>query len=123
MEEKFVILTENDEILRRKKKVEKLEKDIIDITEMFKDLNKLVYEKQNKIDFIECNISMVKEKTKEAEKELVKAEKYQKKSRLLEARTVSILATGLGIPLGMIFGAKVAICIICGTSITYIITR
>ena len=123
MEEKIIILTENKDTLKITKEYEQLQQDMIDISQIFKDLNELVYEQQDTLDLIECNISTTKKKTIEAEKELVKADIYQKKSRWLKIGTVGILATGLGMPLGVLFGAKIAVCFIGGTTLTYIITH
>ena len=120
---KLVILTDECEQMQRTKEYKKLERDIIEISQMFKDLNELIYGQQDTLDLIECNISTTKEKAEKAEKELIKAEKYQKKSRWLKVGTVGILATGLGMPLGILFGAKVAVGVVSGTTLTYIVTR
>lgn len=122
-ETKLVILTDECEQMQRTKEYKKLERDIIEISQMFKDLNELVYGQQDTLDLIECNISTTKEKAEKAEKELIKAEKYQKKSRWLKVGTVGILATGLGMPLGILFGAKVAVSVVSGTTLKYIVTR
>ena len=123
IEKKLVILTEKDERIRIKKEYEKIQKDIIHIVEIFKDLENIVNKENDTLDLIKCNISNTKEKIKNSENNIIKSELYQNKSRLLKFGTFSIFISGIGIPLGIIFGTKIAISVICGTTITYIITN
>lgn len=123
IEKKLVILTEKDERIRRKKEYEKIQKDIIHIVEIFKDLENIVNKENDTLDLIECNISNTKEKIKNSENNIIKSESYQNKSRWLKFGTFSIFISGIGIPLGIIFGTKIAISVICGTTITYIIAN
>lgn len=123
IEKKLVILTEKDERIRIKKEYEKIQKDIIHIVEIFKDLENIVNKENDTLDLVKCNISNTKEKIKNSENNIIKSELYQNKSRLLKFGTFSIFISGIGIPLGIIFGTKIAISVICGTTITYIITN
>ena len=123
IEKKIVILTEKDERIRRKKEYEKIQKDIIHIVEIFKDLENIVNKENDTLDLIKCNISNTKEKIKNSENNIIKSELYQNKSRWLKFGTFSIFISGIGVPLGIIFGTKIAISVICGTTITYIITN
>ena len=104
----------------RTKKLQQLSKDMTELAELFKDLNELVFDQQDTLDLIECNISSTKNKVNVAEKELKKAEKYYKKSRWLKFGAVGLLAAGVGTPVAFIFGAKIAIGVISGTTLTYI---
>jgi len=123
IEKKLVILTEKDERIRIKKEYEKIQKDIIHIVEIFKDLENIVNKENDTLDLVKCNISNTKEKIKNSENNIIKSELYQNKSRLLKFGTFSIFISGIGISLGIIFGTKIAISVICGTTITYIITN
>ena len=113
---------EGDELEKkeRTKKLQQLNRDMISLAELFKDLDELVSGQQGTLDLIECNISHTKENVVVAEKELKKTEKYQKKSRWLKIGVAGLLATGVGAPLGILVGAKIAIGVATGTALTYI---
>jgi len=104
----------------RTKKLLQLSHDMSELAELFKDLDELVTGQQDTLDLIECNISSTKDKVEVAEKELVKAEKYQKKSKWLKLGVASLLATGIGAPVGVLVGAKIAIGVASGTVLTYV---
>jgi len=109
--------------LERKERTEKLQqlsRDMSELAELFKDLDELVTGQQDTLDLIECNISSTKDKVVVAEKELVKAEKYQKKSKWLKLGVAGLIATGIGTPVGVLVGAKVAIGVASGSVLTYV---
>jgi hypothetical protein len=69
------------EIKRRHENVLQIERDAVEVFEMYKDMQTLVGEQQESIDVIDNNISETKAKTEEAAKELLEAEQYQQKAR------------------------------------------
>jgi len=69
------------EIEERHADILKLERQVIEVYELFKDLNTLVELQQETLDVIEHRIQNASGYTKQAEKELVKAVEYQKSAR------------------------------------------
>jgi len=125
MEQEIVFkpYTEEDIHKLRTHEFEKISRNVAEVAELFRELNELVTVQQESIDLIEDNISSTKEKVKEAEQELVKAEKYQKKSRWLKVGVAGLVATSMGVPMGILFGTKIAFGVISGTTLTYIMVR
>lgn len=70
-----------EEIEKRHMEIKSLERDVLEISEMFKDLAVLVDQQQEGIDTIDNNIADTRDKVENAHKELQQAEEYQKKSR------------------------------------------
>jgi len=79
------------EISRRHEHVLAIERDALEIFEMYKDLKALVNEQQGSIDIIDNNIQDAKAKTEQAHQELLQAEEYQKKARTKKCCIVFIL--------------------------------
>lgn len=70
-----------EEIKKRQEGIRQIEQDVVDVHEMFNDLQTLVVDQGEFIDNIEGNITAAKNKTAAAHGELVQAEKYQKSGR------------------------------------------
>jgi chromosome segregation ATPase len=70
-----------EDLRKRKEDILQVERDVDEISEMFKDLQFMVAEQQESIDVIETNITQAKDKTQDAFAELKEAEDYQKKAR------------------------------------------
>jgi len=90
----------NNIILDRERDIREIEKNVIEVNEIFRDLSALVVEQGSMIDSIESNIESSVEHTSKGAEELVKASKYQKSSRnklccLLLIITVIVAALGL----------------------------
>lgn len=78
--------------------IKNIQKDLIEVNQIFKDINELVYSQAPLIDSISENISTADDCIKDANKELKKAEKYQKKSNGwlilgLSAGTITTIVT------------------------------
>lgn len=73
-----------------------IERDVIQLSEMFIDLNKLVKDQGINIDIIDDFIDITLELAQEAEKEIVEAESFQK-----EASTLKYFAIGIPIILAV----------------------
>jgi t-SNARE complex subunit (syntaxin) len=71
------------DVKTRHAEIAKIESDMKDICGMFDELKDLVNEQQTGIDSIENNVETAKQNVVYAEKELVKAHEYQKKTRKL----------------------------------------
>jgi len=69
------------DIEERHLEILKLEKQVLEVYELFKDLATLVELQQESLDVIENRINHAKDYTLQAEKELNQAENYQKKAR------------------------------------------
>jgi len=74
----FLEYNEQD-IARRHQEILNIERDAIEILEMFKDMRALVMEQKEGLDNIEQNIMDAKLNAEQGEKELVEAERLQKK--------------------------------------------
>lgn len=70
-----------EEVEKRQQAAVRIEQDVVEVAEMFKDLNILVNEQQDQLDTIDGLIGQAKDKTEGAEVELRKAEELQKKAR------------------------------------------
>jgi len=82
LEQEFEFTTYNEqELLARKEEIMQIERDVVEVAEMFKDLQTLVHDQQEHIDIIETNIESAHNHTDAGYKELVAAEQYQKKAR------------------------------------------
>jgi syntaxin 1B/2/3 len=106
---KQVLISENlQDVVRdiedRHLDILKLERQVLEVYELFKDLATLVDIQQESLDVIENRVAKAKAYVEKGEKELVKAEGYQKKSRkkqcclliILLAVLIAIIAPVLG---------------------------
>jgi len=97
-----------EEILARKEEIQRIERDVIEVAEMFKDLDHLVNEQQVQINIIDDNIQTAKTHVESAHEELVGAESYQKSARRKKCCILFIfLAIALAIVIfGVVFFKK-----------------
>jgi len=101
----FLEYNEQD-IARRHQEILNIERDAIEILEMFKDMRALVMEQKEGLDNIEQNIMDAKLNAEQGEKELVEAERLQKKSRKKQCCILFITVAVLGaIVLAVVFGS------------------
>lgn len=70
-----------EEIKRRQDGIQAIERDLLEISEMFTDLNSLVNEQSDMLDMVENNISAARARTEHASEQLRQAEALQQKSR------------------------------------------
>jgi len=98
LDQDFAFETYNEEELRaRKEEIIQIERDVVEVAEMFKDLHVLVGEQQEHIDNIESNVESAREHTKQGHEELVQAEQYQKKARRKQCCILFIILAVVGI--------------------------
>jgi len=104
----FLEYNEQD-IARRHQEILAIERDAIEILEMFKDMRALVMEQKEGLDQIEGNIMDAKLNAEQGEKELIEAERLQKKSRKKLCCLTCIAVAILGaIILSVVFGTGLA---------------
>jgi len=70
-----------EEIEARHHQIKQLETDVIEVAEMYRDLQQLVTEQQESIDVIENNIEETRQATESAHSELLETERLQSKAR------------------------------------------
>ena len=70
-----------DLLHEREQAIQKLESDIMDVNQIFKDLGMLVHEQGEMIDSIEANVESSAVHVEQGRDQLYKAKEYQKKSR------------------------------------------
>jgi DNA repair exonuclease SbcCD ATPase subunit len=70
-----------EEIKRREEGIKQIERDVVEVSEMFKDLHGLVNEQQETLDVISDNVGKTKDQTEQAHNELMQAEALQRKAR------------------------------------------
>ena len=90
-----------EEIKKRREGVKMIERDVTELSEMFKDLRTLVDVQQEDIDSIETNVQQTKVRTEEGLSELQKAEHYQRKAR---KKTCVLLMIVVGVLLAIVLG-------------------
>jgi len=101
----FLEYNEQD-IARRHQEILQIERDAVEILEMFKDMRALVMEQKEGLDVIEGNINDAKLQAEQGEKELTEAERLQKKSRKKQCCLLFIATAILGaIVLAVVFGS------------------
>jgi len=93
------------EIERRHKHILAIEKDALEILEMYKDMKTLVEEQQVNIDVIDNNIQDALANTRQGHEEIVQAEKYQKKAR---SKQCCLLFIVLAVLAAIVLGAWAA---------------
>ncbi|PIK34719.1 hypothetical protein BSL78_28457, partial [Apostichopus japonicus] len=70
-----------DALVERENQLKKLESDILDVNQIFKDVASMVHEQGEMIDSIEANVESAEVHVESANTQLVKAREYQKKAR------------------------------------------
>ncbi|KAJ8033092.1 Syntaxin-12 [Holothuria leucospilota] len=68
-------------LVERENQLKKLESDILDVNQIFKDVATMVHEQGEMIDSIEANVESAEVHVEQANTQLVKARQYQKKAR------------------------------------------
>jgi len=107
IDSQFLEYNEQD-IARRHQEILAIERDAVEILEMFKDMRALVMEQKEGLDSIEGNIMDAKLHAEGGEKELIEAERLQKKSRAKSCCILFIVVAILGaIILAVFFGSGV----------------
>jgi len=105
IDSQFLEYNEQD-IARRHQEILQIERDAVEILEMFKDMRALVMEQKEGLDVIEGNINDAKLQAEQGEKELTEAERLQKSSRKKQCCLLFIATAILGaIVLAVIFGS------------------
>jgi len=101
----FLEYNEQD-IARRHQEILAIERDAVEILEMFKDMRALVMEQKEGLDVVEQNIMEAKLHAEGGEKELIEAERLQKASRKKTCCILCIATSILGaIVLAVVFGS------------------
>jgi len=96
-----------DEIEHRHQRIQAIERDVLEVNEMFRDLAHLVNEQGEHIITIETNVSNTKQHTEAAHAELLKAEEYQMRARRKQCCILFILlAVAAAIAVGIWAAAK-----------------
>lgn len=85
------------EIKARSEAIRQIEKDMVELHDMFQDLKVLVDEQQEHLDTIENNVTSARDDAVEANKELRAAEGYQMSSRKKQCCVVGIILTIIGV--------------------------
>lgn len=80
MESQFAEYDVN-EVRRRQEDIHQIERDILDVREMYKDFQNLVNEQQESIDIVESHIQATADKVEGAHEELLAAERHGNKAR------------------------------------------
>jgi len=70
-----------EEIKRREEGIKQIERDVVEVSEMFKDLHSIVGEQQESLDVISTNVQQTRDQTEAAHNELLQAEALQRKAR------------------------------------------
>ncbi|XP_034018120.1 syntaxin-7 [Thalassophryne amazonica] len=101
-------ITEDDLrlIQERELAIRQLESDIVDINDIFKDLGMMVHEQGDMIDSIEANVETADTHVQNAQKQLARAENYQRSSRKKICIILSVLVVA-GVVIGLIIWASV----------------
>jgi len=94
------------EIEERHQDVLKLERQVMEIYELFRDLAQLVDIQQDSLDVIETRVTNAKNYTEKAERELVEAEHYQTQARKRQCCILMIVLAVLGVILGPVLGTQ-----------------
>jgi len=96
-----------EEIENRHQRIQDIERDVLEVNEMFRDLQAIVHDQGETINVISDNIGTTLAAVGDAHEELVKAETYQKKARRKQCCLLFlILAVGLALGLGIWLGTK-----------------
>lgn len=94
-------------IRQRTDGIKKIERDVLELHEMFQDLKLLVDEQQESIDTIEKNVVDARMQTEKGHEELIQAEEYQKKARKKQCCILFlVLIVLVAVVLGVVFIVK-----------------
>jgi len=80
-----------EELETRHERIQNIEKEVTEVSEMFHDLLKMVNQQGETIDQIDQNISSARDQTQQAHQELIEAEKLQAKERNKKCCIIFIL--------------------------------
>lgn len=81
---------------QREREIEKIAQGVIDLSHIFQELNSMVIDQGSLLDRIDYNVERTAEQTKEAEKELTTATKYQRRgTRRLVILLLILLVVGM----------------------------
>ncbi len=86
-----------EELETRRQDIAALERDVLDVADMFKDLALMVDQQQEGIDTIADNISDAKQKAEEGAGQLDQAEDYQKSARKKKCCLIFLILVVLGL--------------------------
>ncbi|XP_060072605.1 syntaxin-7-like isoform X1 [Ylistrum balloti] len=81
----------------REDSIKKLERDIVDVNQIFKDLGMLVHEQGEMLDSIEANVESAQIRVEEGTQQLSKARDYQSKARRKKCICIVILLVVLAV--------------------------
>ncbi|XP_053310763.1 syntaxin-12 [Spea bombifrons] len=96
--EDFAITEEDLELIKeRESAIQKLEADILDVNQIFKDLAIMIHDQGEIIDSIEANVETADAHVERGTEQLQRASYYQKKSRKKMCILILALASGAGI--------------------------
>ncbi|KAL3867879.1 hypothetical protein ACJMK2_040725 [Sinanodonta woodiana] len=93
-------------IREREDAIRKLEKDITDVNQIFKDLGMLVHEQGEMLDSIEANVETAEVQVQEGTQQLAKARDYQSKARRKKCCIIIVIVVILAI-IAIIIGVSV----------------
>jgi t-SNARE complex subunit (syntaxin) len=113
--------TDRDIVIERGEEIEKLHKDILELNEVFKDFNNYVIQQTEQIETIATNIENTHEEVNIANIEINKAEEYQFKFIKKKLILTTLAITAINAPIGLFFGAKVALATIGASLFGYFI--
>ena len=99
-----VVMDHAQAIKEKQAAIHQIERDVVLLNDMFKDLNYLVVEQQVGIDLIENNIHVAKDQTAKGHAELVDASDYQSASRRQMCYICIILLVVIGVVLAIVLG-------------------
>lgn len=107
-------LITNKKVDKIDEKFLQLEKDLYDITDLFKEVHTMILDQSYDIDTIEQNLNIVKENTKSGTAHLEIAKKYRNSALPLIGSGIGFV---LGGPLGLMIGSKAGLIAmgICGS--------
>jgi len=86
-----------EELDARRAELRVIERDVNEITVMFRDLQSMVQQQQEGIDSIDQSIEQAADKTKAGHEELIQAESYQKKARRKKCCMLFLLLAALAL--------------------------
>lgn len=95
-----------EELEKRQREIGQIEQDVLEVSEMYKDLQLMVHEQQENIDSIDASIVQAKDKTEAAHIELLSAEEYQKKSRKKKCCLLFLILGIVAVVVIIVFIAK-----------------
>jgi len=94
------------ELEQRRIEIGKIEQDVMEVSELYRDLQHIVHEQQEHIDTIDSSIVQAKDRTEEGHKELLQAEEYQKKARKKQCCMLFLVLAIVGIIVVIVYLAK-----------------